>query len=139
VGEAVSVLARKSAVESWEDHVEAWHHLGREVDGAAWGRAAIAASLKGRYGEAAVEKFAAEVGISPSSVRECARTFEAFPEANDRSLTLTFSHHRHAVVFTGTVEEAREAVAHAKREGWSANALRAYLRAAEPAPTQVGR
>lgn len=123
-----------ATVESWEDHVEAWHHLGREVDGAAWARAAIAASLKGRYGDGAVEKFAAEVGFSGASVRHFARTFEAFPKNQERSQNLTFSHHLLAAKLTKDAAQAKAALADAEREGWSANALRAHLRPAPELP-----
>lgn len=128
-----------ATVESWEDHVEAWHHLGREVDGAAWARAAIAASLKGRYGDGAIEKFAAEVGYARNFVFRLARVFEAFPEKSHRCDSLTFTHHLTAVELAGSVAAAKAALTDAEREGWSANALRAHLRPApelpEAAPT----
>lgn len=125
-------VIRDARVESWEDHVEAWHHLGRQVDGAAWARAAIAASLKGRYGDDAVGRFAEEVGFSRAAVYQFAKTFEAFPEKSTRVDNLTFTHHRHAAVLATNSEQARVAVDLAGREGWSANALRAYLRPPEP-------
>jgi hypothetical protein len=118
----VSVALAK--VTSWEDHIEAWHHLGREVDGAAWARAAIAASLKGRYGEGAISKFAKEVGFSAASIWDFARAFDVFPENSDRSENLTFTHHLHAVHYTKTAKQARDALALAESEGLSANALR---------------
>lgn len=114
-------------VESWDDHVEAWHHHGREVEDSMWGRAAIAASVKGRWGE--VTKFATEVGFHRAVVHDYANTFEAFPEVSLRDDSLTFYHHLIARRCTKNAEQARVAVEHAAREGWSANALRAYLKA----------
>lgn len=130
--------AAVAAVESWEDHVEAWHHLGRQVDGAAWARAAIAASLKGRYGDGAVEKFASEVGFSRAAIFDFARVFAVFPEKSNRFDNLTFSHHWHAVHYSKTAETARAALADAEREGWSANALRAHLRPSPELPAASG-
>jgi hypothetical protein len=127
-GGVTTAIIRDAAVESWEDHVEAWHHAGRIVDGQAWERARIAASLKGRYGEDAIGKFAREVRFSRSAVYFYARTFAAFPEKSNRLDNLKFTHHLHAAALTETPAQAREMLALAESEGWSANALRAYLR-----------
>jgi hypothetical protein len=131
----VSVALAK--VTSWEDHIEAWHHLGREVDGAAWARAAIAASLKGRYGEGAISKFAKEVGFSKTAIYDFARTFEAFPEKSSRPENLSFTHCIYAVSLTDSPRAAREALALAESEGLSANALRKQLRPPETEPKRA--
>lgn len=127
-----TAIVRSAAVESWEDHVEAWHHLGRQVDGANWGRAAVAASLRDHFGADALRTFAGEVGYHPGSVYRFARIFDAFPSELQRCNDLTFSHHLIAVELTDTAEEARAAVGLAEREGLKAQALRRRL-LAQPA------
>lgn len=110
---------RDAPVETWEDHVEAWHHFGRDVENAMWGRAAVAASLRHRYGEKAIEKFANGVGQGTSTVRQLAQVHETFPENARRLANLSFYHHVTAL----QAKDPTAALEKAEAEGWSGGSI----------------
>lgn len=114
----------QAKVESWEDHVEAWHHFGRVAEGAIWGRAAVASSLKGRYGEGAIERFAAEVGQTPRRLWQLAEVHEAFA-GKVKATSLSFQHHAIALA----APDPAAALEKAEAEGWSTRALEEFVRA----------
>lgn len=119
-----NLAIRDARVETWEDHVEAWHHFGRVVEGALWGRAAVVASLKGRYGDRAVERFASEVRQAPRTLWQLAQVFEKFPEDRGRTQNLSFWHHAVAMY----AKDPARALAKAEAEHWSVAELRAHLK-----------
>ena len=125
-----ALIIRDADLESWDDHIEAWHRLGRFADGAAWGRARIAASVKKHafYGDQTIKKFAEELRFSEASIYNFINTFETFPELSNRLENLTFTHHLDAVRFTDSPKAAIAALEKAEREGWQVPELRRYLR-----------
>lgn len=130
----ITSIIREAKVESWDDHVEAWHALGRKAEDAAWGRAAVAASLRHRYGEKAIEKFAAEVGQSRTNVFRLAQIHIAYVEKSRRRDNLSFAHHIEAL----TAPDPGAALEQAEREGWSVRDLRRHLHPkALPATTET--
>lgn len=78
--------------ESYEEHVSTWVDVDRSMQGHLWMLGAVASSLKGKYGEEALGKFASDVGSSRSRVYEFAQTYDAW-EKSDRSDFLSFRHH----------------------------------------------
>lgn len=127
-------IIRDAKIETWEDHIEAWHHFGRVANGAMWGRAEVAASVESEFGEASIAKFAIEVRQAPSWVARLRQVHAAFPDFSTRVETLSFLHHFVAMSAT----DPAAALAKAEAEGWSARQLRVWinesksLRPAEP-------
>lgn len=114
--------------ESWDDHVKAWHRLGRQANDALWNRAAVAASVGVRFGKESIKRFAEEVSFSFQTVYDFKRTFAAFPEVSVRTENLSFTHHLYAVRYTDGIGEAKAAVELAEHRNWSANELRTHLK-----------
>ncbi len=120
-----NVPARPLAhLESWKDHVDAWRALGHQVEDAMWGRAAVAASLRHRYGDEAIEKFADEVGQAPRTIWRLAQVHLKFVENCRRRQNLTFSHHAEALI----AKDPSAALGLAETKNWSAQDLRDHLR-----------
>src|SRR5688572_15525537 len=78
---------------TYEDHVDAFQGIDRSVDARLWALASVAASLKTRYNDQTVQKFAHEVRHSAVYIYELAATYRKF-ENSTRVEILSFTHHR---------------------------------------------
>jgi N6-adenosine-specific RNA methylase IME4 len=115
-------------VESWEDHIEAWHAVMRGVESSQWALGQIAASVDRTYGTGGIEKFAVEVAAVPSTVWRYAQVWTRFGENSLRSEnpTLTWFHYR----IVAPLDDAEAWLARAADEGWSVRQLRTEIKRA---------
>lgn len=97
-----------------------------EEDGK-WGQAAVLVILQHGFG-LKPSQVAAECGISPSLVREMARTFLAFPDENTRVVELSFYHHRLAATRT---DDPQKWIALAADNGWSTRQMAEQIKLAK--------
>jgi N6-adenosine-specific RNA methylase IME4 len=79
---AVEVLGIPGPIESYEEHVLAWHHLDGHQDDLNWIRGALAASVESRYGEARLQEFSKDIGRAYSTVRLYRQVYREFENAN---------------------------------------------------------
>lgn len=114
---------RPAEIESWDDHIEAWHLVLRNANDCYWALGQIVSSLKGRYGESAIPKFAEEVGSTGSSVWRYAQVWETFPENSQRCENLSWAHH----LLAASRPDPQAAIQLAANEGLSVRAFRAAL------------
>lgn len=82
-----------------QDHIAAFRTVTEELDDHYWAQAAVAASLSKKYSDKDVAKRAMEdlaeaVELSPSYLRQMARTYRTFTESFSREKKLYFNHHR---------------------------------------------
>lgn len=79
--------------ETFEEHVTAFEGIDKSIDARKWALAAIAASVKTKYNDKTMEKFAHEVRHSTAYIYELAITYRKF-ENSPRGEILSFTHHR---------------------------------------------
>lgn len=106
--------------ESWEDHVSQWIQCEEMTWEERWKQAAIAASVTAKWGERmdTMRAFAAEVGMSPVTIRRYAQTHRVF-QIYPRGQILSFSHHYKAA----SASDPGGLIAKAELEGLSAHAV----------------
>lgn len=68
----------------WEDHVQAWIDADESISDQQWRQAAVAMSLNTHYGENAVDKFAAEVGVTGRTIRRYRQSYRLRREWEER-------------------------------------------------------
>jgi hypothetical protein len=115
---------------TYEDHVEAFQGIDRSVDARLWALAAVAASLKTKYNEQTIQKFAHEVRHSAVYIYELAATYKKF-ENSTRVEILSFTHHRIAA----RAKDPQKAICAANDEEMSTRELEKWIKRQEP-PTR---
>lgn len=115
---------------TYEEHVDAFQGIDKSVDARLWALAAVAASLKTRYHEKTVEKFAYEVRHSAVYIYELAATYRKF-ENSTRVEILSFTHHRIAA----RAKNPQKAIQAANDEEMSTRELEKWIKRQEP-PTR---
>lgn len=115
---------------TYEEHVDAFQGIDRSLDARLWALAAVAASLKTRYNDQTVQKFAHEVRHSAVYVYELAATYRKF-ENSTRVEILSFTHHRIAA----RAKDPQKAINAANDEEMSTRELEKWIKRQEP-PTR---
>lgn len=120
----VAVIAETTA-----DHIAAFRNVTDELDEHYWAQAAVAASLSKKFSDKEVEKkaidqLAAAVELSPSYLRQIARTYRTFTESFSREKNLYFNHHRIAAYATNP----ERALSVAVEQGMSCRQLEEWVR-----------
>jgi hypothetical protein len=110
------------ASSGWEDHLQAWLDAEHDVSAARWRQAAIAYSLVTHYGDHAVEKFAAQIGIAPRRVWEY-RSVYALVKDRERPQNLDFTHY----VIASSAPDPQQALEVAADQSLSTRALRRMI------------
>lgn len=122
----------RAPIESWEDHIEAWHAVMRGVESSQWALGQVAASVDRTYGSGAVEKFADEVGAVPRTVWRYAQVWVRYGENRLRRQYSTLAWW-HYVTVVG-LGDGDDWLRRAHDEGWSVRQLRAEIKKARPLP-----
>ena len=99
-------------LETYEDHVVAWHHLDGEEDDLNWIRGAVVASLVVKYGEETIPRYAKDVGRPISTIKLYRQTFKAYQQEDEKAKRLAFSGLKwwHYVIALRAPEEDRPAI-----------------------------
>lgn len=110
---------------TFEEHIEAWHDAGRDIEQGMWKRAAVAASFMESHSgdKAAVRAFSEKVDCKAAYFYRLAQVHRAFADPSTRVDHLSFTHHFEA----SGEEDPAAALHHAADEQLSARAFRAYL------------
>lgn len=114
--------------ETTQDHIAAFRNVTEELDDHYWAQAAVAASLSKKFSDKEVAKHAMEelaeaVELSPSYLRQMARTYCTFTESFSREKKLYFNHHRIAAYAVNP----ERALAVAVEQGMSCRALEDWV------------
>jgi N6-adenosine-specific RNA methylase IME4 len=135
-------LAGVGAVESYEEHVMAWHHLDGHQDDLNWFRGALAASVDKRYGEAKLERFAQDVGRPYRRVCEYRQVFQEFQNGGRPPFSpLKFEHYRLSLEAPkgerlALLEEAATTASPVSEKlPWPTRELKEVIKERWPAPT----
>lgn len=115
--------------ETTEDHIAAFRNVTEELDDHYWAQAAVAASLSKKFSDKEVAKRAMEdlaeaVELSPSYLRQIARTYRTFTESFSREKKLYFNHHRIAAYAV----DPQEALSVAVERGMSCRDLEEWVK-----------
>lgn len=74
---------------TWDEHINAWKSVTKEIEDRQWALGAIADSLTRNYGESSIERFAGEVRCKPSTVQKCKHIYAVeqtlYPAAGSRN------------------------------------------------------
>lgn len=129
------------AIETYEEHVMAWHHLDGVQDELNWFRGALAASVEIQYGEARLERFAQDVGRSYSAVASYRQVFQEFETSTRIEFPgLKWYHYRFALEAPGSerfalLEEAATTPApKSEKLPWPVRELKQVIKERWPAP-----
>lgn len=115
---------------TYEEHVDAFQGIDKSVDARLWALAAVAASLKTKYNEQTIQKFAHEVRHSAVYIYELATTYRKF-ENSTRVEILSFTHHRIAA----RAKDPQKAINAANDDEMSTRELEKWIKRQEP-PTR---
>lgn len=110
----------------YEDHVNSWLDVDRDMQDCYWKLAAVAASLVSKYGEDVMGKFGSDVGSSKRRIQEYARTYREW-EKRERSRILSFHHHTLAI----KADDPQKAIEAAEDEQLSTRELEAFVKTGE--------
>jgi N6-adenosine-specific RNA methylase IME4 len=108
---------------SWDEHVQAWKAVTREIEDRQWMLGAIAESLTRTYGERSVERFALDVGCKAQTVWQYAQVYQRFKNY-ERSENLTWSHH----LVASYSDDPQAALEEAEKKKLSVEGLRLVVR-----------
>jgi len=122
----------RAPIESWEDHVEAWHAVMRGVESSQWALGQIAASVERNYGTGAIEKFSGEVGVAPNGVWQYAQVWTRYGESllRNKFSELAWWHYRSVA----GLDDGDDWLQKSHDEGWSVRQLRAEIKKARALP-----
>jgi hypothetical protein len=115
--------------ETWEDHISAWIQALDGINEYQWQLGAIAASVKSRYGDESIKKFAGDVMMSAATIYEFARVYRTY-ENSERSEILTWSHHAAA----SYADDPKALLSVAEDEGLSVSKLRQRVQISKGQP-----
>lgn len=115
---------------TFEEHVNAFEGIDKSIDARKWALAAIAASVKTKYNDKTVERFAHEVRHSAAYIYELALTYRKF-ENSLRGEILSFTHHKIAA----HSKDPLKAIKAAEDEEMSTRDLEKWIKRQDP-PTR---
>lgn len=106
----------QSGVDIWEEAVEMGRHLDNAETAAAWIMGDIIGKLDTTYGTGVIKKYAQEINLSVSTVKE-RRTMAGFYDADARASfeNISWRHYREAMAFG---DKAMKALNIASRHDW---------------------
>ena len=126
---------------SFDEHVNEWRLVDREAQDRTWKLAAIAASLERSSGgrprgerkrtQTAIQRFCEVVKIDRQTFHRLSSTYKKISDlASITDVTtfepdMSFKHYEFAARLAGV--DALDAIAQARKNGWSANALQRFL------------
>ena len=108
---------------SWDEHVQAWKAVTKEIADRQWMLGAIADSLTRTYGERSVERFALDVGCKAQTVWQYAQVYQRFKNY-ERSENLSWSHH----LVASYSDDPQAALEEAEEKKLSVEGLRLVVR-----------
>lgn len=124
------IVGLSDPVETYDEAVQAWHHLDGLRDDLNWTYGALVSLVVVKYGEGTLERYARDVGRTLGAVHQYRRVFE---EQNDNRLrfsTLKW------VMFLAAQPlppaERANVLALAEKNGWSKRDLERHIRTAYP-------
>ncbi len=133
LGQPVALNIAGISLESYENHVEAWHWLDQHQDEVNWHRGAVANSLVVSYGEKTLERFGQDVGCSLRTVQAYRQVAAELDEKRIRIRNLSWNHHR--FVLGARPDDRLGLLEEAAAEGWSVRDLRRVVAERYSAPT----
>jgi N6-adenosine-specific RNA methylase IME4 len=108
---------------TWDEHVNAWKSITKEIEDRQWALGAIADSLTRHYSESSVERFAGDVRCKPSTVWQYAHVYQRFRNY-ERSENLSWSHH----LIASYSDDPKAALIEAEDKKLSVGGLRLIVR-----------
>jgi N6-adenosine-specific RNA methylase IME4 len=123
------IVGLSDPVESYEEAVQAWHHLDGLQDDLNWTRGALVSLVVVKWGEGTLEDYAKKVGRSVSAIWQYRRVFDVYQNSTRvQFLTLKWVHFRSALALDEP--ERTEALRLAEKNGWAKRDLELHIRRA---------
>lgn len=129
-GGRLQILGVPDPVESYEDAVQAWHHLDGLRDDLNWTYGALVSLVAVKYGEGTLEKYGREVGRTASALRLYRQVFEQFENTTRVAFPLRWNYYR--VALSAPEPDRVKLLDLASKNAWRSRDLERHIRTAYP-------